>query len=362
MMKITHSGLKSIHFAWILALGLGSAMFLGSTFTAQGYYRQDNLIFETTCTAPFQSVATPLNDLDGNEYIRMDGQPTGAYGGLYPGGRNTPPDAHLSAGVTIAAGIVPLNLTGSPDPLGGKIVMISIGMSNTAQEFQAFRTLAYADPHINPQVLLVNGAQAGQTADLWVDPQAPTWDEVDRRLELANLSPAQVQVAWVKQTLAGGGNFPAWPLEVKDDLKSIVRNLKTRYPNLQMAYLSSRTRSYTYWNGLSPEPAAFESGFAVKWLIQDQINHDPALNFNPTRGAVLAPYLAWGPYLWADGSNPRSDGLVWLPEDMVPDCTHPSEAGQAKVAARLLAFFKSDPTTNWFLEQHFTYLPVITRP
>jgi hypothetical protein len=47
------------------------------------------------------------------------------------------------------------------------------------------------------------------------------------------------------------------------NLEAIARNLRTHYPNLKIAFFSSRTRSYTYWRGLSPEPLAFETGFAV---------------------------------------------------------------------------------------------------
>nr|NIW44804.1 hypothetical protein [Gammaproteobacteria bacterium] len=94
---------------------------------------------------------------------------------------------------------------------------------------------------------------------------------------------------------------------------------------------------------------AFETGFAVKWLIEQQINGDPELNFNPDNGDVLAPYLTWGPYLWIDGQNPREDGRVWLQEDLRGDCTHPSESGANKVADMMLEFFLTDPTTHsWF--------------
>jgi hypothetical protein len=117
---------------------------------------------------------------------------------------------------------------------------------------------------------------------------------------------------------------------------------------MQLIYLSSRTRSYTYERGLSPEPVAFETGFAVKWLIEKQINGDPALNFDPEKGDVLAPYLSWGPYLWIDGENERSDGRVWLAEDMAEDCTHPSASGNQKVAEMLYEFFMTDSTSAWF--------------
>ncbi len=54
--------------------------------------------------------------------------------------------------------------------------------------------------------------------------------------------------------------------------------------------------------------------------------------------------LLWGPYLWADGVNPRKgDGLVYKAADLGQDGTHPSNDGRDKVAQQLLKFFKADP-------------------
>src|SRR3970282_2130481 len=113
----------------------------------------------------------------------------------------------------------------------------------------------------------------------------------------------------------------------------------------------SRTRSFQYWGEtISPEPTAFETGLAVKWMIEKQINGDPDLNFNPGAGPVVAPYLSWGPYLWIDGLNQRSDGLTWTQFDVGEDCTHPSALGIQKVVLQLFNFFNYDSLTKaWFL-------------
>ncbi len=302
------------------------------------------------CTASFQSVAIPLTELGNQEYIRMDGQVTGFIGGLYPNGSNEPPASHSDAGLHQTNLIQPLNIDGQPDSENGKIVMISIGMSNTNAEYGSFIDLAQGDPEINAALLLVNGALANQTSDRWVDPNAIAWQVLADRLESLQVNPLQVQVAWIKLTQTGGGDFPEKAQALQMDLEIIVRNLKAIYPNVRIAYFSSRIYSYTYTRGLSPEPNAYETGFAVRWLIEKQINNDPSLNFDPGKGEVTAPLLMWGPYLWADGENPREDGLTWLKEDLIQDCTHPNGSGQQKVANLLMDFFISDPTTvSWFL-------------
>ena len=313
----------------------------------------------STCTGTFISVSTPLNDLGNSEYVRLNGGPTGYLGGLYPGGSNVRPPAHDTSGRELASQVIPLDTSGHPSPTG-RIVMVSIGMSNTYSEFHGFILVARADPAFNHRVALVDGAQPGMVASDWADPNAPTWTNVDNLLVSGGLSPLQVEVAWVKLTNYNLDQFPQSIQNLQNDLKSVTRDLKIHYPNIKLAYFSSRTRSYTYWQGLNPEPYAFETGFAVKWLIEAQINGDQELNYDPAKGPVVAPYLSWGPYLWIDGLNPRSDGMIWTQADLVGDCTHPSNSGIDKVAAQLLAFFKNDATTRpWFLATKAFYLPYV---
>ncbi len=291
---------------------------------------------------------TPLSDSAALAY-------RGFPGGLYPDGFSTAPPDHLARAVARAGEIEPLAANGSPSA-AGQIVFISVGMSNTRSAFNGFVERWESDPARNPRLLVVNGAQDAQTAADWMDVDAPTWSILDGRIESAGGTPQQVQVAWVKLTddfPAANGEFPAHAELLQSRLEAVARSLLARYPNLKIAWFSSRTRAYTdAANALSPEPFAYESGFAVRWMIEKQLAGDASLEFDPARGAVVAPLLLWGPYLWIDGTVPRSDGLQWLCNDLVSvDFIHPSNNGVAKVGAQLHAFFKSDPAaTPWSLD------------
>jgi PKD repeat protein len=286
----------------------------------------------------------PLSDLGEGLYA------PGHAGGLYPGGRSSRPPAHELAGLEIARDlVVPRGSDGTVDLAGGRAGMISIGMSNTSQEFDSFLSRANADPARSPQLIIVNGAQGGVPAEDWVASDAP-WDVLRGRVQSAGLSITQVQVLWMKHANRQPsrlGAFPAHARSLQSDLAAILRRARAEYPNLRLAFLSSRTRAYTdTTGGLNPEPFAYESGFSVRWVIEDQIEGRNALSHELGE----APWLAWGPYLWVDGETPRTDGLVWLAADLTGDCTHPSGSGRAKVADQLLAFFKSDPVSApWFL-------------
>ena len=287
---------------------------------------------------------TPLNDLGGALY-------QGAQGGLYPGGSNQRPAGHNAAGVSIAGSIVPLDTLGVLDPAHGRIVFISIGMSNAVIEFNAFVLLAAADPLRNPHVRVINCAQGGQSADRIRLASSPYWDFVASTLRSAGSSPLQPQVVWIKEANANPtGGFPASADSLTANLGDVVRIIKQKLPNVKLCYITSRIYAGYATTTLNPEPYAYQSGFAVKALVSAQIAGVDSLNYDPARGTVAAPWLAWGPYLWADGLNPRSDGLTWPCSDFQSDGTHPDAAGAAVVADSLLAFFQRDETTApWYL-------------
>jgi len=168
------------------------------------------------------------------------------------------------------------------------------------------------------------------------------WDSVDDRLIEADVSAKQVQAVWLKQSIAGEDRrFPRDAKALQADLRAIVRTMRIRYPNLRLVYLSSRTYGGYAITGLNPEPAAYDSGYAVRGAIQDRM-----------LGKLKGPWLGWGPYLWTDGLLGRSDGLVWTCDDVEADGTHPSKSGIQKVVGLLVTFFKTDPTARrWFVSR-----------
>lgn len=292
----------------------------------------------------------------------------GFAGGLFPGGANEIPDDHRSAGMAASAAIIPRDVAGNP-AANGKYVLVSIGMSNTTQEFcggtacapGTFMSAAAADPAVNHSTLaIVDGAAGGQTADTWDSPVDANYDRVrDTRLAPRGLSEAQVQIAWVK--VANSGPTVALPQATSDAYRlvtqtgNIIRALKVRYPNLRQVYLSTRIYAGYATTTLNPEPYAYESGFAAKWVIEAQIEQLRTGQVDPRAGDLdytngPAAWVSWAAYLWADGWNRRSDGLAWEPADFAADGTHPSALGRVKVAKQLLAAFKQAETSRcWFL-------------
>jgi len=280
----------------------------------------------------------PLTDLSGSE--RYEGED----GGLYGGGSNVPPDAHAKAAQAQLARIQPLGADGKPSA-DGKIVFVSISMSNATQEFSFFKTKADASPLKSPKVTIVDCAQGGQAMAEWVPADGRPWEEAKRRLTQAGVSPLQVQTAWIKlANKAPGGSLQEHGKKLEADTLAVLHNARALFPNLLIAYLGSRTYGGYANGGLNPEPYAYESAFAARWLIQRQVKGDAEL------AEAKSPLLLWGPYLWADGTKGRKlDSLVWERSDFGSDGVHPGETGRDKVSKLLLNFLTNDPLAkSWF--------------
>jgi hypothetical protein len=285
----------------------------------------------------------PLTDLGTGQY-------KGQEGGLYAGGKNVPPAEHLKAGEKIAATIVPLDVQGNQSATG-KIVLLAIGFSNPSIEFPAFQKRVAGDTDVNLLLVTVNGCVGSQAAHMISDPHANYWKTVGERLSAANVTPAQVEAVWLKEVNPGANPWETAVTNLHDDEVKILHILHNGFPNLKTTYVTSRSYGgYTELGG-SPEPAAYETGFAVKALVNDQISRSAELNYDPAKGPVVAPWIEWGPYIWTDGEKGRKDGFVYLREDLREDGLHPSEKGAAKISAMMLKFFKTDPATRaWFLK------------
>jgi hypothetical protein len=318
----------------------------------------DTLVTAKTTGATCNNISWNVNGTS-NPLVPVTDLGTGTYlgteGGLYPNGSNVMPASHDADGVALADAIQPLDANGNPDP-NGKYGLLSLGLSVTFENYFYFQQAGLADLSLNPNLVLVNGANPNLTAARYANPSDPIWTtEMNYFLPNAGVTANQIVAAWV-MVIDGypTGTFPNDMVALQGEYESIANNLHTKFPNLTMAFFSSRDYS-GYSNGRvqpdDPEPYAYETAFAVRGMIEDQLNGNANLNYNPNNGPVMAPWLSWADYDWANGMIPRSDGLVWTCQDFLPDGTHNSlPTGREKDANLLMNFFKTDDATMpWFL-------------
>src|SRR5436305_5257574 len=114
----------------------------------------------------------------------------------------------------------------------------------------------------------------------WATPNAPPWEVAMQRLKAAKVTPAQVQVAWIKlANVRPTGDLQEHGKILQKDTVAVLQNAKAKFPNLQIAYLDSRIYGGYASTELNPEPYAYEGAFVVRWLIQDQIRGSSDLNY-----------------------------------------------------------------------------------
>jgi hypothetical protein len=77
--------------------------------------------------------------------------------------------------VAIAQAVKPLNSSGSVDEANGNIVWMSVGMSNTTLDTQAFLTLMRTVTDKNPNLVLIDGAEGGQDINKVINPAGAYW-------------------------------------------------------------------------------------------------------------------------------------------------------------------------------------------
>jgi len=187
------------------------------------------------------------------------------------------------------------------DTIPADAIIAGFGMSNAFQEYKIF-------PGIR------NCAIGGGTVNHLANSNWSKWDRIMDRCGNAN------QVTDVLFKVAVGGKSKlsqsSYINFVVDSTYGAMDEIKRRFPNVVRWHLWSRI--YGEYaddknQSKSSEPQAYWTGHAVDLVV------------------AQTPNAYWASYVWADGLNPRTDGLIWACNDFRDDGLHPNSNGVQKV-------------------------------
>ncbi|MEX0891509.1 MAG: hypothetical protein WEB88_05005 [Gemmatimonadota bacterium] len=306
----------------------------------------------------------PLTDLGADRYLEQ------FQGGLFLGGANSVPSDHAARGTELASAIRPLDVSGQA-AANGRIGVLVVGDALAAQvacnitpgtpcgEGTLLARVAADDDVDHAHVRFVNGARNTSTFQAWTSATGPYYGFLQNTLLPDHgLSAAQIQAAWVHlATTHPVSTLPATDADARlmlAWLPEVLRALKDVFPNLRVAWLTSRVFGGYGTLSARGEPSAYETGFAVKWTIEAQLRQrrEGAVVI-PEAGDLApdqaAPWITWGPYWWADGTRPRNDGLIWRREHFEQDGVNPSAEGEARMGLLLFEHLKSSPWARCWL-------------
>ena len=293
----------------------------------------------------------PLVDLEGLFFETYEG-------GLYPGGTNTIPTAHLDSGLVRANTMMPLNWAGDVDTVYGKVVMLALGNVNAQKSFNRFYSDFINAGYTDSCVRLINGCFEEYDLRDMINPSLDSyWKDVSDKVQAEGLKKKQVQVIWVMAPSFDDTvtTHAAYIDSLQAAYIALARRISVEFPNTRLLFFSGSPYG-GYVDPLSfhadavSEPANYLLDFAIKGAISAQINGDTLLHYSGD--TIAAPWMCWAASFWADGNTIRTyDGLRWLcPGDyeMSLDGSILAGSGLTKVSSRLYEFFTTSPlTTPW---------------
>lgn len=289
----------------------------------------------------------PITDLTGKTY-------RGYTGGKYATG-NDRPKIQLNRAIDQAKKILPLDTAGNPDKIKGKIIFAAVGASNPATEFNQLIALTDTFKLLNPKLRLFNTCIGGTGIQKMNDVADNYWTQANKKLMDSGYSNKQVQVVWIEQenTQNADTAFPSAPLSLLEDYRKLLSVISIRFPNVKIVYLNQR--AYAGYIDVTPGvigkglhfPRDYYNGWCIKWLIEKQLSDAPGFRYN---GTPEIPFIDWATSFWADGKNPRLDGLSYdCTTDFGSDGLHLSVLGEKKAGLVLFNYYKTDTISDyWF--------------
>ena len=239
---------------------------------------------------------------------------------------------------------LPLRLVDRAEPsvssVDGVIGVVCIGMSNSSQECDTFKTRVEHTwgSEINPAVRVINCARGGHAIEKWIDPafDENLWERcIDTLLPQEGVRLDQVKVLYHKAadqftTGENGSALPPYPASESDfwafhdHLTNFAQRVPAWFPQVVAVYTSSRIYGGFAQNQASRgEPLSYEEGLALnQWL-----------EAHPSFTGI---WQGWGPYLWAPdcaGGSFNGSGVCYERSEFQADGVHPAPAGREKVAS-----------------------------
>lgn len=240
---------------------------------------------------------------------------------------------HTDAGLLVKAGIVRRDGLGQPSPTG-RIALVIGGMSNARIVGLRQRSLHLNDVARFPGSEIVVGAQDGQTANAWADPNNPAWSAMAHDIANRGLTSLQVQAFHFTLTQKEPLTYGAM---TEAQVRAVVNNVAAKYPNVKVLMLSGL--AYT---GYSTEVNRAEEPFI----------HDDSILLASLVTAGGFPIWTDFTDLWADGTTPNPlTGLFYICTDYEIDGIHPSTQGRNKIAMNVMGRWKADPVFRGWLYQ-----------
>lgn len=329
---------------------LALAICLMLTFDAAG---------QTPNCANDSSGLIPLNDLGSGYYM-------GKQGGLFPNGANAedPTTKHYKKGRSIAKSIRALDSLGNITTDGGVVLMAGFGPSIPGHMLDHFVPLVRdtSDEEYQTNICFdaINMGAGGKGLDYAIGADSTKyWNQLLKKIADKGYTPEQLQISWMyfndKYDSLNESTFPETPERIADDLTFYIHEMLERFPNVKIVFISGRhyggfaDTTLEQYSAIS-EPSSYWNNFAVKWLIERQINGSPELKyFGP---AMNTPFITWGPYYWSDGNIPRAtDGVLYQCSDFsATDGYHCTDSTYERDAHYLMDLIYNSEFSKWYVK------------